>query len=89
VLARTRRTLTALRFGTASVAGPAGCPVRADFGHAAGFRVQCRARAAAQVAMFSATLPTHVEALARQVLKRPLEITAGGLARRVCKRGSV
>lgn len=33
--------------------------------------------------MFSATLPTHVEALARQVLKRPLEITAGGLARRV------
>merc|ERR1719284_1987656 len=30
-----------------------------------------------QVAMFSATLPTHVEALARTVLKRPLEITVG------------
>jgi len=30
-----------------------------------------------QVAMFSATLPTHVEALARQVLKKPLEITVG------------
>jgi len=30
-----------------------------------------------QVAMFSATLPTHVEALARQVLKKPLEIAVG------------
>lgn len=30
-----------------------------------------------QVAMFSATLPTHVKALARQVLKKPLEITVG------------
>jgi len=30
-----------------------------------------------QVAMFSATLPTHVEALARQVLKKPLEIMVG------------
>merc|ERR1719424_1334299 len=30
-----------------------------------------------QVAMFSATLPTHVEALARQVLKKPLEINVG------------
>mmetsp|Transcript_83979 Transcript_83979/g.246261 ORF Transcript_83979/g.246261 Transcript_83979/m.246261 type:complete len:1529 (+) Transcript_83979:240-4826(+) len=30
-----------------------------------------------QVAMFSATLPTHVEALARTVLKRPLEISVG------------
>ena len=28
-------------------------------------------------AMFSATLPTHVEALARKVLKKPLEITVG------------
>merc|ERR1719502_927816 len=30
-----------------------------------------------QVAMFSATLPAHVEALARKVLKKPLEITVG------------
>merc|ERR1712013_383302 len=30
-----------------------------------------------QVAMLSATLPTHVEALARQVLKKPLEISVG------------
>eukprot|EP00929_Paragymnodinium_shiwhaense_P047327 TRINITY_DN23_c2_g1_i1.p1 TRINITY_DN23_c2_g1~~TRINITY_DN23_c2_g1_i1.p1 ORF type:complete len:1441 (-),score=491.69 TRINITY_DN23_c2_g1_i1:25-4347(-) len=30
-----------------------------------------------QVALFSATLPTHVEALARTVLKKPLEITVG------------
>eukprot|EP00930_Biecheleria_cincta_P055169 TRINITY_DN4151_c0_g1_i1.p1 TRINITY_DN4151_c0_g1~~TRINITY_DN4151_c0_g1_i1.p1 ORF type:complete len:1282 (+),score=365.70 TRINITY_DN4151_c0_g1_i1:151-3996(+) len=30
-----------------------------------------------QVAMFSATLPAHVEALARTVLKKPLEITVG------------
>jgi len=30
-----------------------------------------------QVAMLSATLPTHVEALARQCLKKPLEITVG------------
>jgi len=30
-----------------------------------------------QVAMFSATLPTHVEALARKVLKKPIEITVG------------
>mmetsp|Transcript_47995 Transcript_47995/g.109176 ORF Transcript_47995/g.109176 Transcript_47995/m.109176 type:complete len:1407 (+) Transcript_47995:230-4450(+) len=30
-----------------------------------------------QVAMFSATLPTHVEALARTVLKKPVEITVG------------
>lgn len=30
-----------------------------------------------QVALFSATLPTHVEALARKVLKKPLEITVG------------
>eukprot|EP00439_Symbiodinium_sp_Y106_P012941 s5539_g1.t2 len=30
-----------------------------------------------QVAMFSATLPAHVEALARKVLKKPLEISVG------------
>merc|ERR1719262_1728747 len=30
-----------------------------------------------QVAMLSATLPTHVEALARQCLKKPIEITVG------------
>jgi ATP-dependent RNA helicase DDX46/PRP5 len=30
-----------------------------------------------QVALFSATLPTHVEALARTVLKKPLEIIVG------------
>lgn len=30
-----------------------------------------------QVALLSATLPTHVEALARKVLKKPLEITVG------------
>eukprot|EP00931_Biecheleriopsis_adriatica_P052116 TRINITY_DN3029_c0_g2_i1.p1 TRINITY_DN3029_c0_g2~~TRINITY_DN3029_c0_g2_i1.p1 ORF type:complete len:1280 (+),score=456.61 TRINITY_DN3029_c0_g2_i1:132-3971(+) len=30
-----------------------------------------------QVAMFSATLPAHVEALARKVLKKPVEITVG------------
>jgi ATP-dependent RNA helicase DDX46/PRP5 len=30
-----------------------------------------------QVAMFSATLPSHVEALARTVLKKPVEITVG------------
>lgn len=30
-----------------------------------------------QVAMFSATLPTHVEALARSVLKKPVEVAVG------------
>lgn len=30
-----------------------------------------------QVAMFSATLPAHVEALARKVLKKPVEISVG------------
>lgn len=30
-----------------------------------------------QTAMFSATFPLHIEALARRILKRPLEITVG------------